>query len=317
MLTSSFAENSNTASLLKYCYANWVLFKDHDDPRALVNRPGEGWSAWSGGEWDWMSFNKPADDTSPLLEVLNSPLLRLIQPRSHVVCIPSQTRQPHIPDPHPHPTPQPPPAPALSIWSIAHRYSMPGLIALAPKHMIEYIQSSSAFPLLLASSKWDDLHALVEDYVVDQWDMVCESEEFERCCQETATGERIFSAIDVIPNVVALLKHASYLIGSDGVSALTKLSKQGARISTPNIVMLLRDSNATVQSNGELPLVKLSEQGGHYSPCVCTMEYWHWSSFQNEVYEKRMHYIMKFSVNPKRPDTITTGGITIGIGAVT
>ncbi|KAF8495354.1 hypothetical protein BU17DRAFT_103618 [Hysterangium stoloniferum] len=217
-------------------------------------------------------FHPPAP---PLLEVLNSPLLRLIQPRSHVVCIPSQTRQPHIPDPHPHPTPQPPPAPALSIWLIAHRYSMPGLIALAPKHMIEYIQSSSAFPLLLASSKWDDLHALVEDYVVDQWDMVCESEEFERCCQETATGERIFSAIDVIPNVVALLKHASYLIGSDGVSALTKLSKQGAvhhncleiwltfdysRISTPNIVMLLRDSNATVQSNGELPLVKLSEQ---------------------------------------------------------
>ncbi|KAF8527606.1 hypothetical protein BU17DRAFT_61731 [Hysterangium stoloniferum] len=64
MLTSSFAENSNTASLLKYCYANWVLFKDHDDPRASVNCPGEGWSAWSGGEWDWMSFNKPADDTS-------------------------------------------------------------------------------------------------------------------------------------------------------------------------------------------------------------------------------------------------------------
>ncbi|KAF8523366.1 hypothetical protein BU17DRAFT_86111 [Hysterangium stoloniferum] len=29
-----------------------------------------------------------------------------------------------------------------------------------------------------------------------------------------------------VPNVVALLKHASYLIGSDGVSALTKLSKQ-------------------------------------------------------------------------------------------
>ncbi|KAF8530268.1 hypothetical protein BU17DRAFT_60028 [Hysterangium stoloniferum] len=119
--------------------------------------------------------------------------------------------------------------------------------------------------------------------------------------------------------LVALLKHTSYLVGSDGVSALTKLSKQAEfrPAIVPNIVMLLRDSNATVQSNGELPLVKLSELGGHYSPCVCTMEYRHRSSFQNEVYEKHMHYIMKFSVNPKRPSTITTGGITIGIGAVT
>ncbi|KAF8521228.1 hypothetical protein BU17DRAFT_64992 [Hysterangium stoloniferum] len=289
MLTSSFVENSNTALLLKYCYANWVLFKDHDDPHASVNRPGKGWSAWSGGEWDWMSFNKPADDTNPC---------------SHVVCVPSQTRQPHIPDPHPHPTPQPPPAPALSIWSIAHRYSMPGLIALAPKHMIEY------------------------DYVVDQWDMVCESEEFERCCQEMAMGDCTFEA--------CFLPH--WLRWSISPDQAFKAS----RISTPNIVMLLRDSNATVQSNGELPLVKLSEQGtvlhngmgSNFQPLervkgnwlselywwslrVCTMEYWHWSSFQNEVYEKRMHYIMKFSVNPKRPDTITTGGITIGIGAVT
>ncbi|KAF8508768.1 hypothetical protein BU17DRAFT_70689 [Hysterangium stoloniferum] len=73
MLTSSFMENSNTASgerkvyevvveeadfvtmywLLKYCYANWVLFKDHDNPHASVNRTGKGWSVkwlskWSG-----------------------------------------------------------------------------------------------------------------------------------------------------------------------------------------------------------------------------------------------------------------------------
>ncbi|KAF8499529.1 hypothetical protein BU17DRAFT_102714 [Hysterangium stoloniferum] len=46
---------------------------------------------------------------------------------------PRQTRQPHIPDPHPHLTPQPLPASALSI---AHRYSMPGLTALALKHMM-------------------------------------------------------------------------------------------------------------------------------------------------------------------------------------
>ncbi|KAF8529093.1 hypothetical protein BU17DRAFT_37868 [Hysterangium stoloniferum] len=303
MLTSSFAENSNTASgerkvyevvveeadfvtiywLLKYCYANWVLFKDHDDPRASVNRTGEGWSAkwlskWSGGEWDWKSLNKPADDTSMSIgsrdddtnerSVLSGGSSNVEQHTQHAIAegkrpmrspsgrgptttssllpsgvgpvpssstraasrlttttpntnritnpsskssprptchssasssraptsyayplSPRQTRQPHIPDPHPHPTPQPLPASALSIWSIAHRYSMPGLTALALKHMMNTIQPSSAFPLLLASSRWDDLHALVEDYVVDQWDMVCESEEFERCCQEMATGD--------------------------------------------------------------------------------------------------------------------------------
>jgi hypothetical protein len=57
--------------LLKYCYANWVLFKEHDDPRASVDRMGEGWSAkWlstrSGGEWDWQRFSKAGfyDDAS-------------------------------------------------------------------------------------------------------------------------------------------------------------------------------------------------------------------------------------------------------------
>lgn len=57
--------------LLKYCYANWVLFKEHDDPRASVDRMGEGWSTkWlssrSGGEWDWKIFSNAGvhDDAS-------------------------------------------------------------------------------------------------------------------------------------------------------------------------------------------------------------------------------------------------------------
>ena len=82
MLASSFAENSAISTgerklytvvvedadfetiywLLKYCYANWLLFKHNDDPRAAVEGVGAGWSAkWLNGqqgEWDWKTFQK-------------------------------------------------------------------------------------------------------------------------------------------------------------------------------------------------------------------------------------------------------------------
>jgi hypothetical protein len=48
--------------LLKWVYANWLLFKEQDDPRAAVDSIGAGWSAkWlnsRGGEWDWKTFPK-------------------------------------------------------------------------------------------------------------------------------------------------------------------------------------------------------------------------------------------------------------------
>jgi hypothetical protein len=48
--------------LLKWIYGNWLLFKEHDDPRAAVDGIGEGWSTrWlnaRGGEWDWKTFRK-------------------------------------------------------------------------------------------------------------------------------------------------------------------------------------------------------------------------------------------------------------------
>lgn len=83
MLSSSFSENSAGASngerklytivveeadfetiywLLKYCYANWLLFKQDDDPRNAVEGVGAGWSAkWltgQQGEWDWTTFHR-------------------------------------------------------------------------------------------------------------------------------------------------------------------------------------------------------------------------------------------------------------------
>jgi hypothetical protein len=56
--------------LLKYCYANWLSFKEQDDPRLAVEGIGGGWSArWltqqRGGEWDWKTFTKiPGDDST-------------------------------------------------------------------------------------------------------------------------------------------------------------------------------------------------------------------------------------------------------------
>ncbi|KAF7332287.1 BTB domain-containing protein [Mycena kentingensis (nom. inval.)] len=85
MLSSSFAESKVTHGdrklftivveeadfetiywLLKYCYANWLQFKENDDPRLAVEGIGAGWSArWlsaRGGEWDWKTFTKISGD---------------------------------------------------------------------------------------------------------------------------------------------------------------------------------------------------------------------------------------------------------------
>ena len=65
-------------------------------------------------------------------------------------------------DPHPHPTPPPQPASALAMYQVAHRYHIPGLAALALDHMMSTITPQSSFPLLLATSVWDELRGLIE-----------------------------------------------------------------------------------------------------------------------------------------------------------
>ncbi|KAK7054185.1 BTB domain-containing protein [Favolaschia claudopus] len=280
--------------LLKYCYANWLSFKEQDDPRLAVEGIGGGWSArWlmqhRGGEWDWKTFTKvPGDDstvasvrsatsaessvadatattagkgkaTAPDASSVSSPTRsspqaprpssskvvsnsvstsrqassststsrRPVQPSvsgSSTLGLPStgsgisrakpvplttstgyaasshypispRTQRSHqapvisTPDPHPHPTPPPPPASALAIYQVAHRYAMPALAALALDHIMSTITPATSFSVLLATSIWDELRTLVEDYVVDKWDEVSVSQEFEQCCQEVSAGE--------------------------------------------------------------------------------------------------------------------------------
>jgi hypothetical protein len=58
--------------LLKFCYANWLLFKEPDDPRAAVEGVGAGWSArWlasRNGEWDWKTFYKSSTSDEGLTD---------------------------------------------------------------------------------------------------------------------------------------------------------------------------------------------------------------------------------------------------------
>jgi len=77
------------------------------------------------------------------------------------------------------------------------------------EHMMTTITPKAAFPLLLASCFWDELHNLVQvslsvadictfrpplililqDYVINQWAEVSRSEEFDTCVLEVSAGE--------------------------------------------------------------------------------------------------------------------------------
>ncbi|KAG5648859.1 hypothetical protein DXG03_000208 [Asterophora parasitica] len=331
MLGSSFSENSAPSGdrkvytivveeadfetlywLLKFCYTNWLLFREQDDPRMAMEGVGVGWSAkWlhsRGGEWDWKTFHRddmssdtrsvtsgeslhsveprrpssksetPQPGTTPIVqEATGSPPNSRATPsisrggapvsphratgstsiprratstsnpgpafgtttttsRTKPVPIPVTTtnftssrsgypasprgaRQHPLtpasaPDPHPHPTAAPKPASALSVYQVAHRYTMPGLATLALEHMMASITPQSSFALLLASSVWDELHSLVEDYVVEKWDEVSVSEEFEQCCQEVAAGEeaaRQSERKDTADQIVSAFKESGFI----------------------------------------------------------------------------------------------------------
>lgn len=92
-------------------------------------------------------------------------------------------------DPHPHPTTELPPASALAIYQVAHRYGLSGLQQLALEHMMNTITPKSSFPLLLATRFWEEVHSMVEDYIIEHFDLVSRSEVFDQCCEEIAAGE--------------------------------------------------------------------------------------------------------------------------------
>lgn len=92
-------------------------------------------------------------------------------------------------DPHPHPAPRTCGAPALAMYRLAHRYTEPNLAVLSKTHIMGTLTPSSAFPVLLATNLYAEVHHSVHQYVLDHWDTVAATEEFERCCDEVSMGE--------------------------------------------------------------------------------------------------------------------------------
>lgn len=91
-------------------------------------------------------------------------------------------------DPHPHPCSDPGPASALSIFKLAHRYHLQDLSRLASLHMVATLTPQSAFPMLLATSMYTELHTRIKTYVYQHWHLVSHTDEFERCCDEVSVG---------------------------------------------------------------------------------------------------------------------------------
>ncbi|KAK4698186.1 hypothetical protein P7C70_g8100, partial [Phenoliferia sp. Uapishka_3] len=91
-------------------------------------------------------------------------------------------------DPHAHPVRCVTPASALAIYQIADRYSLVELASLALCHVIATLTPRTAFPLLLSTHLWPDLHAAIKEYALANYEAVCREPEFRRCYAEVGEG---------------------------------------------------------------------------------------------------------------------------------
>lgn len=108
---------------------------------------------------------KMAQGNAPSEAITRSPTASSrSSPSQYYPVSPSQSRMhpSRQADPHVHPTPAPMAASALSIYQIAHRYGIPGLQHLALEHIMNTLSSRSAFPLLLATCFWEELHMMAQ-----------------------------------------------------------------------------------------------------------------------------------------------------------
>ncbi|KAJ9114986.1 hypothetical protein QFC22_005314 [Naganishia vaughanmartiniae] len=93
-----------------------------------------------------------------------------------------------LPDPHDHPAGPVPPASAFATYALAHRYQLDDLARLAEHHLLASLTPHGACSLLMASFRFDKLHALVEDYVITNWEAIRGSPAFLETIQEVASG---------------------------------------------------------------------------------------------------------------------------------
>jgi hypothetical protein len=91
-------------------------------------------------------------------------------------------------DPHPHPAPAPGPASALEMYRLAHRYGFSQLTQLALGHIVDTLTPQTAFPLLLATHLWPELHAAIREYALANYYAIVSEPEFRRCYTEVGEG---------------------------------------------------------------------------------------------------------------------------------
>ncbi|CAO1636935.1 unnamed protein product [Sympodiomycopsis kandeliae] len=92
-------------------------------------------------------------------------------------------------DPHPHPCAPTSAASSLGLYRLAHRYNQTCLTARSKDHLVSVLQPSNAFSILLATHLYPDLYHSVQKYVLENWENVQSTREFERCCDEVSEGE--------------------------------------------------------------------------------------------------------------------------------
>jgi hypothetical protein len=85
-------------------------------------------------------------------------------------------------DPHSHPPPSAALAPpsALALYRLAHRCAATALADLARAHLVAALRPHNAFPLLLATGRYEELHVEVKRYVLRHWELVAATDVFDR-----------------------------------------------------------------------------------------------------------------------------------------
>ncbi|WAQ93377.1 hypothetical protein PtA15_18A438 [Puccinia triticina] len=91
-------------------------------------------------------------------------------------------------DPHLHPVHMAPKASAFSVYRLAHRYELTDLQHIAITHLCSHLTPASAFPILLASFVFPELHAQVKAYCLAHYFEILSQPEFSRCYSEVGEG---------------------------------------------------------------------------------------------------------------------------------
>lgn len=91
-------------------------------------------------------------------------------------------------DPHEHPCAAPPAASAFAVYAVAHFVGLGGLCRIAQQHLVAKLTPSSAFPLLMATHLFEDLHAAVMSYTLAHWEEVRSTSSYDRTMAEVSEG---------------------------------------------------------------------------------------------------------------------------------